>query len=123
MSDNRTVVKDFISAFNANDVRRIMDFFCEDCDSGDLPFAPAAGPNALLGLRELLAMSSEVNWVLHNIAENSEGIVLTERTDRYLVGKEWVEFPVMGTFDVRGGKICGWRDYFGTRKFQGELPG
>ena len=49
--------------------------------------------------------------------------MLTERTDRFLVGEKWIEIPVMGTFDLRDGKICGWRDYFDMAQFQSQLPG
>ena len=38
--------------------------------------------------------------------------MLTERTDRYLIDDEWIEYQVMGTFEVDGRIISAWRDYF-----------
>jgi limonene-1,2-epoxide hydrolase len=45
--------------------------------------------------------------------------VLTERIDRLNAkdGSEIVTVPVSGTFVVRDGKICAWRDYFDPRPF------
>ncbi len=123
MSDNQAIVKDFIAAFNENDLERVMGFFTEDCVYHNIPLEPAEGLDAIRGvLTGFSGMSSEVDWVLHNIAESSEGVVLTERTDRFLIGEKWVEIPVMGTFDLRDGKICGWRDYFDMNQFQSQLP-
>jgi len=124
VSDNTAIVKDFIAAFNANDLERIMGFFSEDCTYHNIPLEPVTGLEAIRGvLAGFAGMSKEIDWVLHNIAENSEGVVLTERTDRFLVGENWVELPVMGTFDLRDGKICGWRDYFDMSQFQSQMPG
>ncbi len=41
-------------------------------------------------------------------------IVLTERTDTLAVGPLAVDFWVCGRLEVRGGVICGWKDYFST---------
>ena len=41
-------------------------------------------------------------------------IVLTERTDILGFGPLSVDFWVCGRFEVRDGRICGWRDYFST---------
>lgn len=124
MSDNTGIVRDFIAAFNANDLERIMNFFSEDCIYHNIPLEPATGLEAIRGvLAGFSGMSKEIDWVLHNIAENSEGVVLTERTDRFLIGEDWVELPVMGAFDLRDGKICGWRDYFDMSQFQSQMPG
>jgi limonene-1,2-epoxide hydrolase len=30
---------------------------------------------------------------------------------------------VMGSFELRGGKITAWRDYFDLAQFQKQLPG
>lgn len=45
--------------------------------------------------------------------------VLTERVDHVLGpdGKPAISIPVMGTFEVKGGKIVAWRDYFDTKGF------
>ncbi len=123
MSDNQAIVRDFIDACNANDVERVMTFFTDDCVYHNVPMDPVTGPDAIRGvLTGFMGMASEIDWVVHNIAESSGGTVLTERTDRFLIGEKWLELPVMGTFDLRDGKICGWRDYFDMNQFRSQLP-
>jgi limonene-1,2-epoxide hydrolase len=41
-----------------------------------------------------------------------DNVVLTERIDTFTIGEAKVPLPVMGTFEVRDGKISAWRDYF-----------
>jgi limonene-1,2-epoxide hydrolase len=48
---------------------------------------------------------------MHSICE-SEGTVLTERTDVIVLGPVRVQVWVCGRFDVAGGRIVFWKDYF-----------
>jgi limonene-1,2-epoxide hydrolase len=56
--------------------------------------------------------------VIHQIAENENGTVMTERTDTLHTAGGAVSFPVMGAFDVKAGLITGWRDYFDASMFK-----
>jgi limonene-1,2-epoxide hydrolase len=40
------------------------------------------------------------------------GVVLNERDDRVEIHGRWSTLPVAGVFEIRGGKISLWRDYF-----------
>jgi len=57
-------------------------------------------------------VSEAIEWRTHHIAEDSQACVLTERTDRFKIDGEWRETKVMGIFELEGGKIRHWRDYF-----------
>ena len=73
MSDNQAVVKDFIAAFNENDLERIMAFFTEDCVYHNIPLEPAEGVEAIRGvLTGFSGISTEVDWVLHMIPLQSD---------------------------------------------------
>ena len=48
--------------------------------------------------------------------------MLTERLDRFEIGGKWIELPVMGSFDLRDGKIENWRDYFDMKQFTDQMP-
>jgi limonene-1,2-epoxide hydrolase len=123
MSENQSVVRSFIEAFNANDLSRIMGFFQTDALYHNIPIEPVRGIDGIRGvIQGFLGLASEVDWVVHNVAESESGAVLTERTDRFLIQGKWVELPVMGSFVVRDGKIAEWRDYFDMKQFQGQLP-
>jgi limonene-1,2-epoxide hydrolase len=89
-----------------------------------MPIEPARGIEATRAmLKGFSSMAREVEWILHQIAETPAGVVLTERTDRFEIGGRWVELPVMGSFELRDGKITAWRDYFDLAQFQRQLPG
>jgi len=124
MAKNLEVVRSFIAAWSRNDLDEIMSFFAEDCVYHNMPVAPVRGLEATRGvIKGFAGMATKVEWVLHQIAENDAGVVLTERTDRFEMGGRWVELPVMGSFELRGGKITAWRDYFDLAQFQRQLPG
>lgn len=63
-----------------------------------------------------------VEYFMHNIAETTDGIVLTDRTDRYELEDRVVEFPVMGVFQLEGEIIRQWRDYFDLQQCLEQLP-
>jgi limonene-1,2-epoxide hydrolase len=124
MSENTHVVSTFIEAFNAIDLEKIMSCFVEDAIYHNIPVDPVQGLDAIRAtLQGFVGMSSKVEWVVHNIAEAENGTVLTERTDRFLVGEKWIELPVMGIFEVEAGRIRAWRDYFDMNQFQSQLAG
>ena len=124
MARNLEIVSSFITAWRRNDLDEIMSFFSDDCVYHNMPIEPARGIDAARAMiKGFSSMASEVEWVLHQIAETPAGVVLTERTDRFLIGGRWVELPVMGSFELRDGKITAWRDYFDLAKFQRQLPG
>ncbi|MEE2703300.1 MAG: limonene-1,2-epoxide hydrolase family protein [Myxococcota bacterium] len=124
MSGNSEIVRDFVAACNANDLERMLTFFDPECVYHNIPLEPVSGIEGIRGvLAGFMGMAQKVDWVIHQLAENAEGVVLTERTDRFLVGENWVELPVMGAFELREGKIVGWRDYFDMKQFQSQLAG
>jgi limonene-1,2-epoxide hydrolase len=124
VSRNEELVRSFIAAFNANDLARIMAFFADDAVYHNIPVQPVKGTAAIRAvLQGFLGMASEVDWVVHHLAETQDGVVLTERTDRFLVRGKWIALPVMGAFAVRDGRIAEWRDYFDMKQFQDQIAG
>ncbi len=123
MSEERSIVLDFIEACSANEIDKILAFFDYDCVYHNIPVAPVKGIEAIRGVLEsFLRLASKVDWQVRNVADAGAGTVLTERIDRFLMGEKWVELPVMGAFEVRSGKITAWRDYFDLNQFQKQVP-
>ncbi len=123
MSENTRIVKDFIAAWNANDVSRVLEFFDRDAVYHNIPVAPVQGIDAIRGVIEGFAgPATAIDWKLHRVAEAEDGVVLTERSDRFEIGGKWIELPVMGSFELRGGRITAWRDYFDLAQFTKQLP-
>ncbi len=124
MGDNLKQAQDFIAAWNANDVERIMGFIAEDCFYHNIPMEPMQGAEAIRGfIQGFAAMASQIDWVVHHIAEGADGSVLSERTDRFLIGDDWLEIRVMGTMEFASGKLTAWRDYFDLAEMQRQMPG
>jgi limonene-1,2-epoxide hydrolase len=57
----------------------------------------------------------------HRVAAEGNA-VLTERTDALIFGPLRVQFWVCGVFEVHGGKITLWRDYFDAFDFFVKAP-
>ena len=124
MSTNESVVRELIAAFNANDVDRVLAFFAADAVYHNVPVEPVSGTAAIRAvLAGFMGMASEIDWVVRHVAEGPDGVVLTERVDRFKVNGRWIELPVMGAFAVREGRIAEWRDYFDMKQFQDQLSG
>jgi limonene-1,2-epoxide hydrolase len=52
-----------------------------------------------------------------------DNVVLTERVDTFTIGQMVAPLPVMGTFEIRDGKISAWRDYFDMAQITKMLSG
>ena len=123
MNEATTVVKSLIAAFNATDLPTVMTHFAEDAVYHNIPMAPVTGTLKIRGVIEnFMGMATQIDWQLLNIAQSGANVVMTERVDRFLIKGKWIGLPVMGTFEVSGGKIVAWRDYFDMNQFQSQLP-
>jgi limonene-1,2-epoxide hydrolase len=123
VSDNVERVREFIGIWSQGDVDAVMAFFADDAVYHNIPVDPVRGQDAIRAVIQGFAgMASEIEWILHHVAETADGVVLTERLDRFKMGDRWVELPVMGSFELREGRIVAWRDYFDMAQFQRQLP-
>lgn len=116
------LVTSLIAACNRSDVDAAVALFSDDAIYHNIPIAPVRGPaeiRAMLG--GFLTQANEVDWVVHYINADAKGVVVTERTDRFRFGEQWLELPVMGIFETEGGRIAAWRDYFDMAPLQAVL--
>ena len=118
--DNGEIVTAFCDAWSRGDVDAVMAAFTDDAVYHNIPMAPIHGREAIAGfIRPFLASGSIVFETLHQ-AVNGD-IVMNERVDTVTqTGKDTVALPVMSVFELRDGKIAGWRDYFDLKMFRGE---
>lgn len=106
------VVRDFCAAWSEMDLERIMDFFAADAVYHNMPTEPIVGTPAIREFIEGFTGSIEhAVFEVLNIASVGS-VVLTERVDTFVTADRSTGLPVMGTFEVRDGKIVAWRDYF-----------
>lgn len=119
---NSQKVREFIAAWEARDLERIVALMTPDALYHNIPMQPARGHAEIRAmLAGFLANATAVRWEIHHIAENEDGVVLTERTDNFEMGPKTLSLRVMGTFEFRGGKIAAWRDYFDLGQFQSQM--
>ena len=112
MADAKQVVLEFCKAWEARDQQRILDSFTDDGVYHNMPMPPAQGKDAIKGLLGMiLTPASYVKFDIKHIAVAGD-VVLTERVDTFKIGEKTVNLDVMGTFEVRDGKIAAWRDFF-----------
>ena len=121
MSDQIKLVVELIDAFNSRDMERVINCFSANADYHNIPMEKVTGAEEIRqALNGFIGSASAVQWDLLNIAE-SEGVVLTERVDKFELNGSWIALPVMGTFEISQGKIVAWRDYFDLNDFQSQF--
>lgn len=119
---NTKIVQDFIAAWEARDIDRVMRFFAEDAVYHNIPMPMMTGRAPIRKFIEgFLGSSESVQFETHHIAESADCVVMTERTDRFLINGQELALPVMGAFEIKDGKIAKWRDYFDLAQFQTQM--
>lgn len=122
-SESEQVVRDMCTAFAKHDAEALRPFFTEDVVYHNIPMEPAVGiDDTIAFINGFFSMcESLVIETLHLAVEGD--VVLTERVDTITVGERVGALPVMGTFEIRDGKICAWRDYFDMAQIMAMLSG
>ena len=113
MSDNETVVREFIAAWSEGDARKLADFFTEDAVVWN------DGRNTVRGREAIhehftmqLSACTDCDFEITQTAV-SGNTVFNERIDRMKIVGAPIELPVAGVFEVDdAGKLTAWRDYF-----------
>ena len=111
-SEAEKIVSDFCKAFERKNIDEIMGYFSDDAVYHNMPMEPAKGKPAIKEtINSFLPGSDRIEFKILHTASNGN-IVFNERIDMIDMGEKRVELPVAGMFEVRGGKITLWRDYF-----------
>lgn len=107
-----SIVSAFCQAFARRDVDEILSFFTDDAVYHNMPMPAVQGKAAIKSVLDMFVKPSQsIEFAMLNTAASGD-IVFTERIDKFQMGEKRVELPVCGVFEVRGGKIAAWRDYF-----------
>jgi limonene-1,2-epoxide hydrolase len=124
MSEAIDLVQQFCDEFGKGlDVDKILEYMTDDCVYHNIPVEPAVGKDAIRAVFAMFTTGVEkIEFVMKNIS-GSGNTVLTERVDIFVLPHVTVELPVMGTFEVRDGKIAAWRDYFDLNQYMSQLSG
>ena len=126
MSQNTELIDRFVGAWKRLALDEIMSYFSDDAVYINIPMDPPNRGKEMIRktIEGFLGMAQGIEFVVHHTAENpATGVVMNERTDRFRVNDKWIEARVMGVFEIRGGKIAAWRDYFDLAEFQSQMAG
>ena len=124
MTDEQPIetVRRFCAAWGTQDLDTIIAFFTDDAVYHNIPMEPVVGPAQIKATIEGFSGGVEsIEFHLDAIAADG-GTVLTERRDIFAFANGRIDLPVMGTFEVRDGKIAAWRDYFDLGMFLRQMP-
>jgi limonene-1,2-epoxide hydrolase len=120
------VVRKFCAAWSDNiGTAELAAFFTDDAVYHNIPMAPITGREAIANniaslIRPGAPGIEAIQFRVINIAANGP-VVMTERVDVFKLPNKSFELPVMGTFEVRDGKISAWRDYFDMNQFTSRM--
>jgi limonene-1,2-epoxide hydrolase len=110
---NEQVVLDFFAAWSRLDPAEIASFFTEDGVYHNMPSPQGVQGRANIErfIGGFAGSWTETSWEVLRIMSSGD-VVIAERVDRTRAGDKSVDLPVMGVFEMEGGKIKVWRDYF-----------
>jgi len=112
VDDNESVIRLFIADWSSLDADKLVEYFTDDGVYHNMPSQPVAGRAKLRRfIGAFLAGWERTDWQILNLVGRGD-IVIAERLDRTVVAGKPVDLPCCGVFELRGGKIAVWRDYF-----------
>ena len=118
---NEEVVNTFMARVTAMDLDGALELVADDVDYDNVPMGPVHGPDGIRGVfAQLEGTVDKMEWIIHRQVASGD-LVLNERTDRFGSGDKWADLPVAGVFEVHGGKITLWRDYFDLTAMMTEI--
>jgi limonene-1,2-epoxide hydrolase len=115
------IIEDFIAAWNRNDIETAFGMMADDIIWDNIPMGPVQGVEACKALMAQFPPIDDIDFVTHHIMA-SGNVVMTERTDKFLIDGKWRAIRLMGIFELDdAGQIKHWRDYFDMAEFNREF--
>ena len=116
------IVRRFCAAWSNASPDEIAGYFTDDAVYHNIPMDPISGRDTIKTfIAGFAGGAGQIDFRVRNIVADGP-VVLTERVDVFVMPTGKVELPVMGTFEVKDGKIAAWRDYFDLNQFMSALP-
>src|SRR5690349_7826021 len=123
MTDNAQIIRDFIAAWPRLNPDELAAYFTEDGVYHNMPTGPVAGRQNVRGLiAGFLSTWTATHWDVLNLTSAGD-VVIAERVDHIHSAGKQVDLPCCGVFEMEGGKIKVWRDYFDLGAYTRALAG
>ena len=115
------IVLQFLRDMERLDYDRALELVSDDCAYvNPPPIGEVQGPAGVRAVLEpFFAPTLENEFKVLRTAVAGP-VVFLERLDRHRLADKWVELPVTGVFEGRGGRIAAWREYFGAAAILGQ---
>jgi len=118
-ADSVSIIRDFFRRWGESRAAMMAsfdEFMTPDCTWWNVGVATTSGPIEAAALMDAFTQKIPFDTIRVDIlAICADGDrVFTERVDYMLdaQGEQFAEVPVAGVFDLRGGRIASWLDYF-----------
>jgi limonene-1,2-epoxide hydrolase len=120
-SEAEKIVTDFCAAWPRKNIEELLAFFTEDAVYHNIPMEAAKGKAAIrAGINTFLPAAKSIEFkILHSACNGN--VVFNERIDIIDLGAKKITLPVTGVFEVSGGKISAWRDYFDVGMYTKQM--
>lgn len=123
MNENERVIREFIAAWSRLDADELAAYFTEDGVYHNIPVEPVGGrDNVRKFIRDFSATWTETRWDIRTIVASGD-VVMAERVDCTRTKAGDVDLPCVGVFEMQGGRIREWRDYFDLGTYMKAMQG
>jgi limonene-1,2-epoxide hydrolase len=116
------IVKAMTDAMAVKDYDTACRHFTDDAEYTNVPMGTVQGPAGVRAVLEPFFAPTIENAFLFLRHATEGNRVFVERLDRHRLESGWVELPVVGVFEVEGGKIRVWREYFDLNTIMQHWP-
>jgi len=121
MSENETVIREFIAAWSNLDPVELAAYFTDDGVYHNMPSNPVSGRENIQNfIAGFIRPWQETEWEIISLVADGD-TVMVERVDKTVVANQPVDLPVVGVFEMEGGKIKEWRDFFDLATYVDQL--
>jgi limonene-1,2-epoxide hydrolase len=111
----------FTEAWPTGDAATLSRFFSEDAQYCNGPLQPVHGREAIVAeLARMMSLGGEVEADIRHFLSDG-AVVMTERVDYVKLGGKTAGLAIAGVFEVHGGVITRWRDYYDSNEFGAQL--
>jgi limonene-1,2-epoxide hydrolase len=112
-SEAENIVNELCTAISRKNLDELLTYFTDDAVYHNIMMEPSKGKAAIRSAIGAFTETSESVQFKVLASASAGNIVMNERVDTLVLktGKK-ADVPVAGVFEVKGGKISAWRDYF-----------
>ena len=121
--DPETIIREFLASWPRRNVDRFLQYFTDDAVYHNIPLAAAKGKAAIRKTIDgFMPGTTKIEFKILSTA-SAGATVFNERVDSFIVNGRPVVVPVAGVFEISGGKIKAWRDYFDLATYMNQIKG